>query len=252
MNEQSNEIENMQIPPEAVVMQIACGAMMTQALGVAARLGVADLLKDGEKSVAELAELTDSHASSLYRVLRSLAGAGVFQETSPKVFANTPPSETLCSDAPSSMRSGAIFCAEPWHYNVWGEMPHSVRTGEAVWKKMYGADVFDWFAENAEAAEVFNNAMTDMSAMTASAVVAAYDFSGIKTLADIAGGHGFLLAQILKANPDLNGILFDVPPVIAGAGELLQKEEAAGRVEKVEGDFFKKVPTADVYSRHLS
>lgn len=247
MNQELKDIEKPVLPPEAVLMPIICGALMTQAVGVAARLSIADLLKGGAKSVTELAAATSSHERSLYRVLRSLAGTGIFQEVAPKTFANTPVSELLRADAPKSMRSAAIFLAEPWHYNVWGEMPESVRTGEAVWKKVYGVEVFDWFAENLEAAEIFNNAMTDMSATAAPAVIEAYDFSGIKTLADIAGGHGFLLAQILKANPGLKGILFDTPEVIAGAGSLLQKEKVADRVETMTGDFFREVAPADAY-----
>lgn len=216
MDIQSTAIEQTSLPPQAVIMQIACGAMMTQALGLAAKLGIADLLKDGPKSITEIAEATSTHAPSLYRILRSLAGEGVFRESSPKIFENTDLSNVLRSGVPGSLRSGTIFMAEPWHYNVWGNMLHSVRTGETAWKKTHGDEVFDWFAKHPEESEIFNNAMTDMSASVAPAVVEAYDFSGIETLADIAGGHGFLLSQILKANPGIKGILFDVPPVIAG------------------------------------
>lgn len=124
---------------------------------------------------------------------------------------------------------------------------HSVRTGKSAWGKTHGAEVFDWFAGKPEEAEIFNNAMTDMSVATAKPVVESYDFSGIETLADIAGGHGYLLAQILKANAGLKGILFDVPPVIAGAAAMLEREGVTSRVETVSGDFFKAVPEADAY-----
>jgi len=247
MDTQAIAIEQPTVPPQAILLQIGFGAMMTQALGVAARLGIADYLKDGPKSVAELAAATSSHETALYRVLRSLAGAGVFRESSPRVFENTPVSELLRSDIPNTMRSGAIFTAEPWHFDVWANMPDSVKTGEAVWKQTHGTEVFDWFAENADAAEIFNKTMTEMSAGAAPAVVEAYDFSGIETLADIAGGHGFLLSQILKANPEIDGILFDTVEVIEGADALLQNEGVADRVEKITGDFFKEVPAADAY-----
>jgi len=247
MDIQSTAIEQTSLPPQAVIMQIACGAMMTQALGLAAKLGIADLLKDGPKSITEIAEATSTHAPSLYRILRSLAGEGVFRESSPKIFENTDLSNVLRSGVPGSLRSGTIFMAEPWHYNVWGNMLHSVRTGETAWKKTHGDEVFDWFAKHPEESEIFNNAMTDMSASVAPAVVEAYDFSGIETLADIAGGHGFLLSQILKANPGIKGILFDVPPVIAGADTQLRREGVADRVEKITGDFFIEVPAADAY-----
>jgi DNA-binding Lrp family transcriptional regulator len=248
---QSNTATEMQpvaAPPEAVLTEIAFGAMMTQALYVAAKLGIADLLKDAPRSAAELARATDTHERSLYRVLRSLAGAGIFRETESKVFANTPLSDAIRSDTPNSMRNGAIFMGEAWHYNVWGNMMHSVRTGETAWKKTHGgAEVFDYFNDFPEHGEIFNRAMTDMSVATAPAVVEAYDFSGIEIIADIAGGHGYLLAQILKANPNLKGVLFDVPSVIQGADGLLKREGVNERVEPISGDFFAEVPAADAY-----
>ena len=249
MNNQTNTAAEMQptLPPEAVLTNIAFGAMTTQALYVAAKLGIADLLAQGQRTAAELSAATGTHERSLYRVLRSLAGAGVFREVSPKVFANTVISEALRTDAPNSMRNGVIFMGEAWHYNVWGNMMHSVQTGKSAWGKTHGAEVFDWFADKPEEGEIFNSAMTDMSVSIAPMVVESYDFSGFETLADIAGGHGYLLAQILKANPKLNGILFDVPPVIAGCGAMLEKQDVAARVETVEGDFFAEVPSADGY-----
>jgi hypothetical protein len=236
------------LPPEAFLGQVAFGAMMTQALYVAAKLGVADLLATKPRPVSELAAETKTHEHALYRVLRSLAGIGIFEETAPKVFAHTPYSQALRSDAPNSMRNGAIFMGEEWHWKVWGDMMYSVQTGKPAWGHMHGAEVFDYFAVNPENAEIFNNAMTDMSVATAPAIVAAYDFTGINQLTDIAGGHGYLLAQVLKANPHMKGILFDMPPVIAGAGALFEKEGVAERVEKISGDFFSSVPKgSDAY-----
>jgi hypothetical protein len=234
-------------PPEAVLTQMAFGALLTQALYVAARLGVADLLASGPRPVAELAAETGAHERSLYRVLRSLAGAGVFEEVGPKTFGLTPLAEPLRSDAPASVRNGLIFMGEGWHFNVWSNMLYSVRTGRPAWGHTHGAEVFEYFAANPEQAEIFNGAMTDMSVQTAPVVVEAYDFSGFRTLADIAGGHGYLLAQILKANPNLSGVLFDVAPVVEGAAALLEREGVAGRVERVAGDFFQGVPRADAY-----
>jgi hypothetical protein len=234
-------------PPEAVLTQMAFGALLTQALYVAARLGIADLLAAGPRPVAELAAETETHERSLYRVLRSLAGAGVFAEVAPKTFGLTPLAEPLRADAPGSMRNGLIFMGEQWHFNVWANMMHSVRTGRPAWGHTHGAEVFEYFAANPDHAEIFNDAMTDMSVGTAPAVVEAYDFGGFRRLADIAGGHGYLLAQILKANPGLSGVLFDVPPVVEGAAALLEREGVASRVERVAGDFFAGVPRADAY-----
>ena len=236
------------LPAEAVLTQLAFGALMSQALYVAAKLGVADLLADGPKSVDKLAAATGTHERSLYRVLRSLASVGVFSETDPKVFALTPLAEPIRSDVPNSIRNGVIFMGEEWHWRVWGDMLYSVRTGKPGWGHIHGGEVFDYFSANPEQAEIFNRAMTDMSVATAPSVVEAYNFAGIKTLVDIAGGHGYLMSQVLKTNPNMKGILFDMQPVIAGAGPLLEREGVAERVEKVAGDFFSSVPAgADAY-----
>jgi hypothetical protein len=233
--------------PEYVLTKMAFGAVVTQALYVAARLGIADLLAAGPRPVAELAAETGTHERSLYRVLRSLAGSGVFAEVAPQTFGLTPVAERLRSDVPGTMRNGLIFMGERWHFNVWANMMHSVRTGQPAWGLTHGAEVFEYFAANPAHAEIFNGAMTDMSVGIAPMVVEAYDFSGFGTLADIAGGHGYLLAQVLKANPGLSGVLFDVPSVVEGAAALLEREGVAGRVERVAGDFFAGVPRTDAY-----
>ncbi len=236
-----------QMPPEAVILQIGFGALMTQALYVAAKLGIADLLVEKPLSVSELAAKTETQERALYRVIRSLSGIGIFQETEPKIISLTATAELLRSDVPNSMRNTAIFMGESWHWSVWGDMIYSVKTGKPAWAHVLSEDVFDYFNQNPEAAEIFNNTMTDMSKGTAPAIVEGYDFSDVNTLADIAGGHGYLLSQVLKANPNVNGILFDVPAVIEGADSLLQSEGIAERIEKVKGSFFESVPSADVY-----
>ncbi|HKS27411.1 MAG TPA: methyltransferase [Pyrinomonadaceae bacterium] len=235
-------------PPEAVLLQIGFGALMTQALYVAAKLGLADLVAEKPLHTSELAAATDTKERPLYRILRTLASVGVFREVDPKVFALTPAASLLRSDVAGSMRNGIIFLGEEWHWKVWGNMMSSLRTGKPAWGAVHGVEVFEYFTANPEHYEIFNRAMTDMSVSTAPSVVEAYDFSGIETLADIAGGHGFLLSQVLKANPKMKGILFDVPPVIKGAGELLEREGVADRVETVTGNFFESVPAgADAY-----
>jgi hypothetical protein len=239
--------QSMEMPPEAFLTNVAFGALMTQALAVAAKHGVADLLKDGAKPVSELAAATATDEQALYRILRSLASIGIFTETAPRAFANTPYSEPLRSDVPGSFRNGAIFMGASWHWNVWGQMDYSAKTGKPAWAHTHGVEVFDYFFQNPEHAEIFNGAMTDMSVATAPVVVEAYDFSGIETLADIAGGHGYLLSQILRANPQLKGILFDLPHVLTGADPMLEAQTVADRVERRPGDFFVEVPPADAY-----
>lgn len=251
MNNQNNSATvqaQMQMPPEVFLTNIAFGALMTQALYVAAKLSVADLLANGEKSITELAAATEMNERGLYRVLRSLASNGIFRETETGNFVNTEYSDLLRSDAATSMRNGVIFMGEDWHWHVWGNLLESVKTGKSAWGFTHGSkEVFDYFAENPRQSEIFNKAMTDMSSAVAPVVVDAYDFSGFQTFADIAGGHGYLLAQILKSAPQTKGILFDLPHVVAGASEMLEREGVAERVQKIGGDFFAEVPTADGY-----
>lgn len=236
------------LPPEAVLMQIAGGAFTSQAVSLAAKIGIADLLADGPKPVADLAAATNTHERSLYRFLRCLASIGVFAETDSKVFSLTPLAEPLRSAAPNTVRDLLVFMGEEWHWRVYGEMNYSLQTGKPAWGRVHGAEVFDYLGNHPAEAETFNRAMTNLSMMAGPAVVEAYDFSGVKTLADIAGGHGLLLAGILKANPSVNGLLFDMPAVIEGAAELLENEGVAERVKLEQGSFFESVPAgADTY-----
>jgi len=236
------------VPPQAVLTQMITGSLGSQAIYVAAKLGIADLLAGGPKNVDELAKAADADASSLYRVLRALASFGVFTEQSDRVFALNPTAELLRSDSPSSLRDLAIFMGEDWHWKVWGQTLYSVRTGQAAWKQVHGQEVFPYFAANGEASKIFDRAMTSLSNLAIKAVVEAYDFSGVESLVDIAGGHGRLLTAILDANPLLKGVLFDLPHVIEGAKENETIKAAASRCELTTGDFFVAVPAgADAY-----
>jgi ubiquinone/menaquinone biosynthesis C-methylase UbiE len=238
----------MPVPPEAQLMQIVGGCFQSQAVYVAAQLGIADLLKDHALPVEELARRTGTHERALYRLLRCLASLGVFRETDTNVFELTPMAELLASDHPGSMRDAAIFMGQPWHWSVYSEMLYSVTTGKVAWERVHGKEVFPYFQEHPEEYEIFNRAMTSFSTNTLPAIVEAYDFTGVKKLADIAGGHGMLLSGFLKANPELEGLLFDLPQVIEGAPALLEKEGVSDRVELKTGDFFESVPGgADAY-----
>ena len=249
MNTQGNGSAASQTPtPEIYLTQLAFGALLSQAVFIAAKLGLADLLAKEPRSIDSLASATNTNGPALYRVMRSLASVGIFEEISQKTFALTPYAEPLRSDIPNSLRNTAIFMGEEWHWRVWGNMIHSVENGKSAWGQVHGLDVFEYFQANPEKYEIFNRAMTDMTSSSAPAIAEAYDFSGVGTLADIAGGHGFLLSTILKANKHLKGILFDLPQVIEGASSLLKKEGVADRVETRTGDFFEAVPAgADIY-----
>jgi len=224
------------------------GCLVSQAVCVAAKLGVADLLAGGPLGASELAEATDTHARSLYRLLRSLASCGVFRERPDGRFELTPLAGGLRSDAPGSMRDAIIFMGEEWYWRVWGNTIHSVRTGRPAWERAHGSEIFPWFAAHPEESRVFDRAMTSFSNLATAAVVEAYDFSGFETIVDVAGGHGLLLSAILRANPSLRGVLFDQPHVIEGARESVASKGLADRCELAGGDFFESVPAgADAY-----
>jgi ubiquinone/menaquinone biosynthesis C-methylase UbiE len=245
------EMANSQVngtPPEAVLTQLITGSLGSQAIYVAAKLGIADLLRDGAKNVNDLAKAADADAPSLYRVLRALASFGVFVEQRDQAFALNATAELLRSDSPGSLRDLAIFMGEDWHWKVWGQTIYSVRTGQAAWSKVHGQEVFPYFAANSEASKIFDRAMMSLSNLAIKAVVEAYDFSGIGTLVDIAGGQGRLLTAIFEANPSLKGILFDMSHVIAGAKESDAIKALGSRLELTTGDFFVAVPaSADAY-----
>ena len=232
-------------PAETVLTQIMLGRVASQALYVAAKLGIADLLAAGPKRVDELATSAGADAPSLYRVLRALASIGVFKEEDNQVFALTPSAEALRSDVPNSMRDVAIFWGEDWNWKVWGNILYSVRTGKSAWAQIHGEEVFDFFARNQEAARIFDRAMTSFSSVATKAVLEAYDFSDINTLVDIAGGQGRLLNGVLESYPTMRGVLFDLPHVIESAR---QTTTVGDRCEYATGDFFVSVPTGgDAY-----
>lgn len=241
------------VPPQAAMLQMISNFWVSQMLFVAAKLGLADQLKDQPKTVAELAQATGTHAPSLYRVLRGLASVGIFAEDrqakdGQRRFASTPLAETLRRDAPGSMRAFAMAELGQEHFVAWGNLLHSVKTGEIAFDNHFGQPVWEYYAGHPEDAEVFNDAMTGMTELVNGAVTSAYDFSGFGKIVDIGGGHGALLAAILKANPAARGVLFDLPHVAEGAAARLAAEGVSNRCDITSGDFFKAVtPGGDAY-----
>jgi hypothetical protein len=230
------------------LVQIITGYMPAVSLHAAAKLKIADLLASGPKPVSELArEAQGVNEGALYRVLRGLASVGVFSETSPRTFANTPASDLLREGVPGSVRDIALWLGNPLHMRVFAETLYSVETGNTALKKVTGFETFDYFKQHPADDEIFNAAMTGFSAMLTPPVLEAYDFGGLGTLADIGGGHGFLLSAILQKHPGLRGIVCDLPHVVAGAKPRLESLGLASRCEIASGDFFKAVPPADSY-----
>jgi len=229
-------------PPEGTVFQLLNGAWVAQAIHAACELGVPDALGDGPATVDAIAEKTGTHAPSLARLLRALAGVGLCVEDESGRVALTPAGATLRAGVPGSTRGLALFWKARWHERAWEDLAWSVRTGEPAFDHVHGAQVFDWLRDRPDDARVFNDAMTSISAQSAAAVAARYSFADVRTLVDVGGGHGFLLATLLRANAHLRGILFDQPQVTAGAPALLADMGVHERVEVRSGSFFDAVP----------
>lgn len=223
--------------PQEIIFQLISGYWVTQTIATLARLGVPDLLAGGPQSASQLASRLNVSAEHLYRLMRGASSVGVLAEVGEQTFGLTPLAELLRSDVPGSMRDMAIMNGNPYHYQAWGEIAHTVRTGEGAFKHVFGNEnIFELMQANLPEAQAFNGAMTNLSALGAQAVLASYDFSGIRRLCDVGGGHGFLLNAILQANPHLKGVLFDLPEVVAGA------KGTSDRLETVSGSFFESVP----------
>jgi hypothetical protein len=236
-----------EVPPPVAMMGLITGYWVSQAVGVVALLGVADQLGEGPRGSDELARAVGADPQALYRVLRLLASLGVFAEVAPDSFGLTPLGETLRSDAPGSVRNFAITETAPGHWLPWGRLHESVRSGRPMAREALGMELFDWYAQNSEEAGFFNAAMGNLSALAASELVRVYDFSAVRTVADVGGAHGVLLTAVLRANPAARGILFDLPHVIATAGDAVAAEGLSQRCELVSGDFFEAVPEADLH-----
>src|SRR4051812_38816124 len=175
--------------PEAVqqVFQLMTGHIVASAVNIAAQLGIVDKLANGPRPAADLARESGVNEDALYRMLRALASVGVFTEVSPRTFGLTPAGAAL-QDGP--VRAMALWIAGSFNFHVYANAMHSVKTGESAVPKASGAGIFEVFAKDPELSKIFNDAMTGFSNTVISAVVGAYDFSGIGTLVDIAGGHG--------------------------------------------------------------
>ena len=232
---------------QQLVFQLGTGYIMSTALHVATSLRIADRLKDGPRSAAELARATGANEDALFRVLRTLSSAGVFVEDAPRQFANNAPSDLLRSGVPG-LYDMVLWVADPFHLRVYADAMHSVMTGQPAVEKTFGVPVFEYFPRDPELSERFNNAMTAFSAAVVPAVLAAYDFNGIGTLVDIAGGHGLVLTSILQAYPGMRGVLTDLPHVLAGAEPRIRTLGLADRCRTEPIDFFKAVPAGgDAY-----
>lgn len=214
----------------------------SRALYAAAALDVAGALADGAKDIDELAAETGAHAPSLYRVLRVLALSGIFAEDADGRIANTPLSALLRDGVPGSLRDLILLFGDETSWRSWEGILHAVRTGEAPFEHVYGEKFFDYLQTHPQTAAMFDRAMASSSTTTNAAVVQACDFSGFGTVVDVAGGVGSALCSILRATPDLRGIVFDLPHVGGRAQAFIEAQGLGDRCQFAGGNFFESVP----------
>lgn len=226
----------------AELMRLVNAFQISQAIYVAATVGIADHLAHGPRSSDELAGKTATDAGALYRLLRTLAAAGVLHEDNAKRFALTPLGACLKSDAPAPVGPWAMLIGRPNYWQAWGSLLHSVRTGENAFRHVHGASVWEYRLQNAEEGQLFDAAMTVLSRQSTKAIVEAYDFGKFRRVVDVGGGHGVVLAAILTTSPSLRGVLFDQPHVVAKAGSAFQSAGVADRCTIEGGNFFETVP----------
>jgi len=233
--------------PRQELFNMISGYKTTQALYVAAKLGIADHLVRGPKRAEELAKEVGANSKALFRLMRHLAALGIFTQDESRKFGLAPLGELLCTENPESMRYGAIFAGEE-NYTATGNLLHSVRTGETAFNHLYGKGHFDWMAEHPDASSTFNKAMAQSLRRLAKNPVESYDYSDKRVIVDVGGGRGDLISSVLVANPAMEGILFDLPQGSAEARSLLQAKGVEDRCHIKTGSFFDSIPAGgDVY-----
>lgn len=236
------------IPPQAVLGQIINGYWATFTVCAAARLGLADELAKGPSTVSELANRVGAEPASLYRLLRACASLGIFSEGPAKTFSQTPLSEPLRTGVPGSMH-GLAAMTSLLHARAWPEIVHSVRTGKTAFEKVFGKEIFDYLPGDPEGGRAFDAAMASYTAVLSGALAQSYDFSPFRTIVDVGGGNGALLAAILGRTPTARGVNFDLPQVADRAKTHLAGAGLVQRCEVIGGSFFESVPPGgDAYT----
>jgi hypothetical protein len=234
-------------PAEQTVMRIAWGYQLSQALYVAAKLGVADVLAERSLAAEAIADAVDARSPELRRVLRALVAAGVFCELEDGRFASNELAATLRTGAPGRVRDVVISFGEEM-YRSFGELLHTVRSGETAFDSVYGAPLFDYYAANPETEASAAARMVARTLPAAREFAASEVLRGARTVVDVGGGTGTVVAEILRARPEIAGVLLERPGMLQLARGYLREQGVADRCELVEGDFFSSVPTGgDVY-----
>jgi multifunctional cyclase/dehydratase/O-methyltransferase len=235
-------------PPQDQIFVLLAGKWTAQAVYALAKLGVADLLADGPRTPADLAAELGVHALSLRRVLRAAALVHVFEERPDGTFALTPQADCLRTGVPGSMRAFALLAGDDALWRPYGDIVETIRTGEPAFPRTHGMTIYEYFARHKELGDVFDEAMTALSEHSAHLYLKSYDFGRFGVIADIGGGRGSMLGEILQEYPKARGVLFELPEVLENAGPVLDRYGVRDRVDTVAGDFFAEVPAdADAY-----
>lgn len=227
------------LPPDGQLMQILMSKALTYTTSAIARLGVADHMTETPRPVAEIAAAAGVKPDLLYRVLRTLASVGVFHQQG-DTFGLTPVSALLRSDAPDSLRAMATMMGDKWSADAYQLIYRTLQTGTDGVTLAYGKHAFEVFHDDPAQGETFHHSMTNFTRIVVRALLDGYDFTGIGRLGDVGGGHGILLASVLRQYPAMQGVLFDLPEVLSGAGEELTGVEE--RIQRQSGSFFERVP----------
>lgn len=231
------------LPAHVQLIQMGVAIWQARAVYAAAELGIADILAGGPAALEDIARQTGTHAPSLYRLLRALESCGIIEEASHGKFITTALGDALRDGAPGAARATILTIAGSWQWKAWDHILHALRTGETGLKVAYQKDLFEFLAAEPLHSTRFNEAMVGLYGPIVGAVVAAYDFSPFPTVVDVGGGKGALLAAILKANPRMKGILFDLPELEHDARDYILNSGSASRCTFRPGDFFESVPT---------
>jgi hypothetical protein len=236
------------VEPSTELRRLVDGFQISQALHVAAVLGIADQLATGPRSSARLAEAVGVHERSLYRVLRVLASVGVLREADGQTFRLTPVGECLRSDAPSPVGGWAAFIGTQGQWQAWAALLHTVRSGETAFDSVHGQTGWEYRARHPDEGAVFDRAMTDLSRRASGRTLDALEFGRFRTIVDVGGGHGAFLASLLARYPGADGVLFDQPHVVALAERVLAEAGVTDRCRIESGSFFETVPSGgDAY-----
>jgi len=228
--------------PAETLRRLTIGYQVSQAVHVAASLGIADLLAEEACAVDELASSTGSHPDALYRLLRALASIGILREEPGRTFSLTEVGDCLRSDSPDSLAGWALYVGRPYYWNAWAHLLDSVQTGENAFRSVYGTSIWEYRADHPEESAIFDGAMTALTSRVNSSLIGSYDFERFATVVDVGGGHGVLLAALLAEHPAMQGVLFDQPHVVALAHDLLEAAGVADRCQVIGGSFFESVP----------